>query len=206
MIRNVGNLFCWSSEKRVRSNQVQVVHGFGVKPTICRWYQILCGIKLCLLRKFAACACICPRPVVTYLVATPSTREKATYATYKLPGNLNNPSRFNTEGNDISVVDSVVDIDSPTTISWTSPSITQLCICRRAYARTYKIFKGFTTKNKDVLLKVFKTYVRSVLECGTTVFFPWKKRDIEAFEQIQNNFTRKLMIRYGGFFYQDLEL
>ncbi|EYC44077.1 hypothetical protein Y032_0473g2112 [Ancylostoma ceylanicum] len=74
-----------------------------------------------------------------------------------------------------------------------------LTICRRAYMRTFRIFKALSTSSKPTLLRSYKTYARPMLESGTTVFNPSKKKDIYALEKVQNNFTRKLLARIGGF-------
>lgn len=65
-------------------------------------------------------------------------------------------------------------------------------ICGRANARTYQLFKGLTTKNKETLTKAYKIYIIPLVECGTTVFAPHKVKDIEAIEKVQNNFSRKV--------------
>ncbi|EYB86771.1 hypothetical protein Y032_0273g977 [Ancylostoma ceylanicum] len=43
-----------------------------------------------------------------------------------------------------------------------------------------------------------------MLESGTTVFSPSKKKDIYALGKVQNNFTRKLLARIGGFLYSKI--
>lgn len=74
-------------------------------------------------------------------------------------------------------------------------------ISRKAITRTFHIFKGLSTNNRNVLMLAYTTYIRPIVESGTTVFNPHKKKDIILLERVQNNFTRKLLIRVGGFFY-----
>lgn len=74
-------------------------------------------------------------------------------------------------------------------------------IHRKAQARIYQIFRGLSTRSKKVLLQAYKTYVRPIVECSSTVFSPSKKKDIEFLEKIQKNFTRKAVIRSGSFLY-----
>lgn len=74
-------------------------------------------------------------------------------------------------------------------------------ISRSALGKTYQIFKALSTRNKDVLLKAYKTYVRPIVESATTVFAPHKKKYIVQIEKVQNNFTRKLLLRTGSFLY-----
>ncbi|EYB87808.1 hypothetical protein Y032_0257g414 [Ancylostoma ceylanicum] len=68
-------------------------------------------------------------------------------------------------------------------------------IASKAHLRTYRIFKALKTKNPQILVKAFKTYVRPIVECGTTVFSPFTKKDIDLLESVQNSFARKLMFR-----------
>nr|CDJ94640.1 similar to predicted protein [Haemonchus contortus] len=70
-------------------------------------------------------------------------------------------------------------------------------IFKKAIFRTFQVFKGLAISDKDILLKAYKTYIRPVVECGTSVFCPYKVKDIQLIEKIQDNFTRKLVIRSG---------
>ena len=72
---------------------------------------------------------------------------------------------------------------------------------RKAVARTFLIFKGLSTKDRNILLRAYKTYVRPIVEVGSVVYCPHKKADKALLEKVQNNFTRKLLIRNGGFLY-----
>lgn len=72
---------------------------------------------------------------------------------------------------------------------------------QRANHKTYNIFKALDTKRSDILLRAYKTYVRPLVEYGTTVYSPNTKRDSNLVERIQNNFTRKVLIRKGGYTY-----
>lgn len=74
-------------------------------------------------------------------------------------------------------------------------------VCR-ALHRTYNLFKAVRSRNPATLIKAYKTYVRPLLETGTTVFSPYKKKDIDLLESAQNNFTRKLAMRCSGLSYE----
>lgn len=74
-------------------------------------------------------------------------------------------------------------------------------VCNSAMLRTANIFRALTTKNKSILLKVYKTYVRPLVESSASVFAPYKKKDICRMEKVQNNFTRKLLLRTNSFLY-----
>ena len=72
----------------------------------------------------------------------------------------------------------------------------------KAMHRTYNLFKATTSRNASILIKAYKTYVRPIVECATTVFSPCKKKDINFLETVQNNFTRKLAMRCSGLSYR----
>lgn len=74
-------------------------------------------------------------------------------------------------------------------------------LANKAMSRTYNLFKTIRTNNPKLLLKAYKIYVRSIVENGTTVFYPYKNKDIKVIESVQNNFTRKLILRCTGLKY-----
>ena len=43
-------------------------------------------------------------------------------------------------------------------------------ITRRAYQRTYMIYKGFISRDKTILSKTYVTYVRPLLEYSTKIW------------------------------------
>ncbi|KAK6034062.1 hypothetical protein COOONC_28434, partial [Cooperia oncophora] len=47
-------------------------------------------------------------------------------------------------------------------------------------------------------IRAYKTFVRSILEYGSMIFFPHSKKSIYRLEAIQNSFTRKVLIRALG--------
>ena len=49
-------------------------------------------------------------------------------------------------------------------------------------------------------MKLYKTYVRPIVESGCTVFNS-DKGAVKALESVQNDFTRKLFMRKGGYTY-----
>ena len=65
-------------------------------------------------------------------------------------------------------------------------------ITRRAYQRTGLIFRGFISKNTDLLKRAFVTYVRPILEYSTCVWSPYMLKDIRKVEDVQRYFTRRL--------------
>lgn len=77
-------------------------------------------------------------------------------------------------------------------------------IVKKANYRIYNLFKQLKTNDSLALLRAYKTYIRPVLESGTSVFNPFKKKDIALLESVQNNFTRKLFLRCFGTNYDNI--
>ncbi|EYB97415.1 hypothetical protein Y032_0141g2258 [Ancylostoma ceylanicum] len=77
-------------------------------------------------------------------------------------------------------------------------------IALKANRIMYSSFRALSTRNPSVLLRVFKTYIRPILEYGTVVFNPSKRKSILELENVQNSFTRKLLIRVMGFLYDSI--
>lgn len=76
-------------------------------------------------------------------------------------------------------------------------------LAKKANYRIYNLFKALKSRDPQILLRAYKTYVRPMVECGTTVFNPSKRKNILLLENVQNSFTRKLMMRcYGNNYYQ----
>lgn len=73
-------------------------------------------------------------------------------------------------------------------------------ICNTAMLRAYNILEALVTRNKSVHLRVYMS-LRSLVESSVPIFAPYKKKDICTIEKIQNNFTRKLLLRIGSFVY-----
>ena len=55
-------------------------------------------------------------------------------------------------------------------------------------------------KKQEVLVKLYKTYVRPIVESGCTVFNS-DRGSVKSLESVQNDFTRKLFMRKGGYTY-----
>jgi len=68
-------------------------------------------------------------------------------------------------------------------------------ITTKAYQRIGLIFRGFTSRNADLLTKAFTTYVRPIVEYCTSVWNPHLLQDIDALESVQRYFTRRLFPR-----------
>jgi hypothetical protein len=54
------------------------------------------------------------------------------------------------------------------------------------------IFRSFTSRNTELLVKAFKTYVRPILEYSSTAWNPHLLNDINSLESVQRKFTKRL--------------
>ena len=65
-------------------------------------------------------------------------------------------------------------------------------ITRRAYQRTYMIYKIFVSRDKIMLSKAYITYVRPLLAYCTSIWSPTYVTDIVKIEKVQQYFTRRI--------------
>ena len=62
-----------------------------------------------------------------------------------------------------------------------------------------QIHRSFSCKTKDVMLQIFKVFVRPHLEYAVTAWSPWHKKDIEVLERIQHRATRRMSDVRGSY-------
>ena len=60
---------------------------------------------------------------------------------------------------------------------------------------THIILRSFSPSNYQLLVKLYKIYVRPLLEYNTCTWFPYLKSNINAIESVQQTFTRKVCQR-----------
>ena len=78
-------------------------------------------------------------------------------------------------------------VDSHLTFSCHINAITQ-----KANQRCYLILKSFQSRDRNLLIKAFITYVRPLLETNSQVWSPHLLKDIRRIEAVQRRFTKKL--------------
>jgi hypothetical protein len=66
-------------------------------------------------------------------------------------------------------------------------------ICTRAHSRVSLLFRGFVSRDPHILVKAYKVYVRPLLEYCCVVWSPWQIGLINAIENVQRYFTRRLI-------------
>ena len=54
------------------------------------------------------------------------------------------------------------------------------------------IFRAFRTRNREFLLKMFRVYVRPILEYNSPAWSPFLKKDARMIERVQRTFTRRI--------------
>ena len=65
-------------------------------------------------------------------------------------------------------------------------------IARKAHQRANLIHRCFTSKNSDLLLKAYITYVRPILEYNSPLWSSSLKKDIILLESVQRRFTKRI--------------
>ena len=64
----------------------------------------------------------------------------------------------------------------------------------KAYSRSYTMFKCFSNRNSNLLIKLYLIYIRPLAEFCTPVWSPHLLKDIYTIEKIQKYFTRRICI------------
>jgi hypothetical protein len=62
----------------------------------------------------------------------------------------------------------------------------------KAFSRSFLIFKGFSSRNSQLLVKAFTTYVRPLLEYNTYIWSPNDVGNINKIERVQRRFTKRI--------------
>ena len=60
---------------------------------------------------------------------------------------------------------------------------------------SYTTLRALQSSNPSTLLFAYRTYIRPILESGSSVFSPYQRADIKALEKVQNYFTRRVLGR-----------
>ena len=105
----------------------------------------------------------------------------------------NNNIFGNYEMNDIVVprVDTVTDLGIVVCGNLCFSDHITSCISK-AYRRSFLIFKGFSCRNADLLLKAYTTYIRPLLEYNTYIWSPADVDSINKLENVQRRFTKRI--------------
>jgi len=73
-----------------------------------------------------------------------------------------------------------------------SPTAHVTSITAKGHQRANAILRCFESRDHDLLVRAFTTYVRPLLEYNSIVWSPYLKSDIEAVETVQRKYTKRL--------------
>ena len=78
-----------------------------------------------------------------------------------------------------------------------TPSMHCSNIATIAFNRSCLLLKCFHSNDVSLLVRLYKVYVRPLLESNTQVWNPWFHKDIQCIERVQRFFTRAILKRAG---------
>jgi len=73
-----------------------------------------------------------------------------------------------------------------------SPTLHISNIVAKAHKHTAAIYRAFTCRNVDLLMRAYLTYVRPIVEHDSIIWSPYTAKDIEYVETVQRRFTKRL--------------
>ena len=65
-------------------------------------------------------------------------------------------------------------------------------VVKKAFCRVGTLFRGFSTRESNILLKAYKTYIRPIFDYASNVWSPYHLKYINAIERVQRNFTKRI--------------
>jgi len=69
-----------------------------------------------------------------------------------------------------------------------NPSITT--ITKKANGVLSQIHRTLICRNQEVIVKLYKTFVRPTIESAGAAWFPWERQDVDSLEKVQRRATR----------------
>jgi hypothetical protein len=104
-------------------------------------------------------------------------------------GKKNSKKNYYIQNAELVSVESHVDLGVvfSCTLSWSEHIIRMV---KKSNSRSYLIKKSFSNKNPETLSKLFKLYVRPILEYANSVWYPVLLQDVKMIEGVQRRFTR----------------
>ena len=67
-----------------------------------------------------------------------------------------------------------------------------LSFVSKAYSRIGVLFKGFASRNIQILKQAYTTFIRPILEYASNVWSPHLLKHINAIERVQKHFTKRI--------------
>ena len=106
-------------------------------------------------------------------------------------GSINSVAKYDYNGNEVksctSIRDLGVTVDSKMNFDRHIENIV-----RDAYIRVGVLFKGFISRDPNLMKKAYTTFIRPVIEHASRVWCPYKQKHIVAIEKVQRHFTRRI--------------
>jgi len=81
------------------------------------------------------------------------------------------------------------------------PSMHVSTITKKANGMLSQLNRTFLSRNKDIMINLYKVFVRPILESAVSAWCPWERQDINAIEKIQRRATR-MVPSLGGIDYE----
>ena len=83
--------------------------------------------------------------------------------------------------------------------TWASRSQTAVCPDTNVHRQPKRqnqvlgrIHRSFSCKTSDIMLQIYKVFIRPHLKYAVTAWSPWLRKDVEALEKIQHRATRRM--------------
>ena len=104
-------------------------------------------------------------------------------------GKKNPKNRYHIGNSELLPVESHLDLGVTinSSLTWTEHIIN---IVKKANSRSFLIKKTFVNGQLSTMSKVFKSYVRPILEFANVIWYPTLKKDEDLIEKVQRRFTR----------------
>ena len=83
-----------------------------------------------------------------------------------------------------------------------SPSTHIRDIVSRAHKRALAIHRSFVSRDTNMLVRAYKTYVRPMVEHNSVIWSPHNIQDIQEIERVQRKFTKRLR-GYHSYSYEE---
>ena len=109
---------------------------------------------------------------------------------------LHNQNTFTINNAAISLCESVTDLGIVLSNNLKWSNYIQK-ITTKANTISYTILRAFQSRNINLMVQLFKTYVRPILEYNTSIWTPHLSSDKKCVEKVQRNFTKRLCQKHN---------
>ena len=64
---------------------------------------------------------------------------------------------------------------------------------KKTKSLSYLVMRSISYKTRDIMIPIYKAIIRPVLEYGNVVWSPYKRKDIDAIENVQHHYTKSII-------------